>query len=118
MTSKEFKALKAELTHKARLVVIQRKPNTCVVVEVEHNGLRYVDFGFSKVNWPDWFLPRRGKEIALGRAVDAVAARIIGDVPREAEYPEFYVDFVLAPSVTIDFDPRRVLNEMLSATGS
>ena len=76
MTSKEFKALKEELIHKARLVVIQRKPNTCVIVEVKHNGQQYVDFGFSKVNWPDWFLPRRGKEIAAGRAIANIAERV------------------------------------------
>jgi hypothetical protein len=116
MTSKEFKALKAELTRKARIIVIQRKPNTCIVAEVEHNGQRYIDFGFSKANWPDWFLSRRGKEIALGRAINEIACRIDAGMEIAPTYPEFYVDYVIMPLVTTDLDPQRVLDEVVDVS--
>lgn len=101
MTSKEFKALKEELKRKARYVVIQRKPYTVVVAEVEYDSQRYVDFGFSKVNWPDWFQPRRGKEIALGRAIEGIARRVTN--PDEKTRPtlhEFYIDYILGASTS------------------
>lgn len=99
MTSKEFKALKEELRLKARIIVIQRRPWCTVVAEVEHNGQCYIDFGHSKANWPDWYSTKRGKEIALGRAIHEIACRIRYGMMAAPTDEEFYVDF--APGLTI-----------------
>ncbi|MCJ7761116.1 hypothetical protein MUP59_08270 [Candidatus Bathyarchaeota archaeon] len=99
MTSKEFKALKTELTRKAHIIVIQRRPWCTVVAEVEHNGQCYIDFGHSKANWPDWYSTKRGKEIALGRAINEIAIRIECVEATTPTDEEFYVDF--APGLTI-----------------
>lgn len=103
MTSKEFKALKEELKHKARIIVIQRRPWCTVVAEVEHNGQRYIDFGHSKANWPDWYSTKRGKEIAFGRAINEIAYRIRLGMMTTPTDDEFYVDYTLdSPAVIPD----------------
>lgn len=61
-----------------RIFYFQRRPYTCCVVLTEINGCEYFDCGFSKVNWPDWFLPWRGRQIALGRALENIAERAAG----------------------------------------
>jgi len=126
MNSKEFKALKAELTRKARIIVIQRRPWCTVVAEVEYNGQRYIDFGHSKANWPDWYSTKRGKEIALGRAINEIAIRIDCAEATTPTDEEFYVDFACGCVPTfvppaedeLSWMAHKSAQRHLSATGS
>ncbi len=54
---------------KLEIVVVQRRPNTCVTVVAE-DGKQYV--GFSKVCYPDTWSEKMGVSLALGLAVAAM----------------------------------------------
>lgn len=127
MTHKEFKALKSELEKKARIIVIQRRPWCTVIAEVEHNGQCYIDFGHSKANWPDWYSTKRGKEIALGRAINEIACRIRLGMMATPTDEEFYVDFgpaeivpafVPPPEDELSWMAHLSTRSAISATGS
>jgi hypothetical protein len=117
-TNRQIKDLKKSLREDpdTEVYILQRRPNTFALVKIRIGEGWMVDFGFSKVNWPDWFNARRGAEIATGKALDALAERILGGgektVSIQAEENAFKVSEFLSGLVATS-DVEDDLNPLL-----
>ena len=60
------------------IIVLQRRPYTVAIARAVVGTVWYTDIGFSKCNWPDWFISTRGATIATGRAIENIAMRVLG----------------------------------------
>jgi len=61
------------------VVFFQRRPYTIAVANVNICSTTYQGVGISKVSGKDWYNPKLGKRIALGRAIDCIARQTLGE---------------------------------------
>ena len=57
--------------------VLQDRPYTAVQVSAVWNGQAFWANGFSKVRYPDWWIPAMGVEIARGKAEAKIVRQIL-----------------------------------------
>jgi hypothetical protein len=59
----------------------QKRPNTCVVFDVNYEGVTHNCIGFSKVSWPDEWDTDYGVNMAIEKAISDLAKRLIAAKP-------------------------------------
>ena len=59
--------------------MLQCRPNTAILMQLEHIDKTYEACGFSKVCWPDRWDPVRGYGLALEKACSKIAEQILAD---------------------------------------
>jgi len=59
--------------------IAQRRPCTTAITQVEFDGHTFTGMGVSKVSGKDWYDPKLGRRIALGKAVRNIVAQIMGE---------------------------------------
>ena len=57
--------------------VVQKKPNTCVVLRVIVGDKEYIGEGFSKARWPDKWDSSHGVALARKKAIADVVRKIM-----------------------------------------
>ena len=58
-------------------IEIQRRPSTCVQIEMYIYDVWFTGIGFSKANWPDQWDENEGIRIATSKAIRHIAEQII-----------------------------------------
>jgi len=59
--------------------IFQRKPWTFVLLQVRVNGILEEIFDFAKVQYPDEWDPKRGRELAEQKAIAALAKKLVNE---------------------------------------
>lgn len=63
-----------------KIGVYQKIPYTCVSITAKFDGNTYTELGFSKVRWPDPWDERDGIDLAVKKAISAIARPIVNDL--------------------------------------